>query len=470
MTLKCNGKLMLFAFIVLLTSGCFTVGPNFIKPKYDMPNKWNTSLSTESEGKKSDLILVDWWKTFDDPVLDDLISRATQGNLDLKNAVSRIRETRASWSLSKTDLLPDVNTSANFTSSKSYADNAPSGRSKLYTIDIDANWEIDLFGSLRRSSEAAKADYESMKENYNDVLISLLSEVALNYVNVRTYQKQFASVEENLETQTEIYELTKLKFDTGILSKVDVNRAKYNLEDIRSNLSGIKQNLDTAMNHIAVLLGIKPGGVHDQLSKEKPIPKVSLNIDVGLPVDLIRRRPDIRVAERELAAQTARVGVATAELYPKFTLSGLIGFESISFSDLLSSDSLNNRFGPGLTWRIFDIHSIRKNIEVQNARQEQSLINYESTILNAIEEVENALTSYVQEQMHKQSILESIKASQNLFDLTLLRYNSGLVEYINVLDIQQTLLSYQNQLDQSNSNLAQYLIKIYKALGGGWNS
>jgi NodT family efflux transporter outer membrane factor (OMF) lipoprotein len=465
-------KLILMFLSAISTVGCFAVGPDYVKPQYDMPDKWNSSLNTElNVGKKDKQYLIEWWKSLDDPILTELISRAIAGNLDLKNAIARIRETRASWGLSKADQIPSVNTSAGFTSSKSYNDNAPDSRTKSYSIGIDASWEIDLFGGLRRATEASKANYEAMKENYNYVLISLISEVALNYIEVRTNQMQLSLAEDNLKIQSEIYDITKFKFSSGLSNYLDIKRANNNLEDTRANLSSIRQNIDTALNHIAVLLGTNPGSLHEQLSRTvMPIPKASMNIDVGLPIDILRRRPDIRIAERNLAAQTALIGVAKSDWYPKFSLLGSFGIESISFSDLFKKDSMSDSFGPRITWKILNFQSIRNNIEVQNAKQEQTLLQYETTILNALEEVENAFTAYAQEQFRRQSIVESCNNAKEIYDLTLLQFNSGLIEYQVVLDSQKTLFSYQTQLGQSDGNLALCFIKIYKALGGGWNS
>ncbi|MBU1627976.1 efflux transporter outer membrane subunit [bacterium] len=464
-------KLILIFLSALITMGCFAVGPDYVKPSYDMPNKWNTSLNTESkEVTKDKQALIDWWKSFDDPVLTDLISRAISGNFDLKNAIARIRETRASWGVSKADLIPTANTSASFTSSKSYDDNANDARSKSYSIGIDASWEIDLFGGLRRAAEASEATYEAMKENFNDVLVSLVSEVALNYIEVRTYQTLLALAEDNLRIQSESYDLAKLKFSSGLSNELDLKRAKNNMEYTRANLSNIKQNIDVALNHIAVLLGANPGSLHEVLSTVMPIPKASINIDVGLPVDILRRRPDVRIAERNLAAQTARIGVAKADLYPKFSLTGSFGIESIAIDDLFSKDSMKDSFGPRITWKILNFQSIRKNIEVQNAKQEQTLIQYEAAILDALEEVENAFTAYVQEQIRRQSAVESYNNAKEIYDLTLLQFNSGLLEYQDVLDSQIALFSYQTQLGQSDGNLVLCVIKIYKALGGGWES
>jgi multidrug efflux system outer membrane protein len=248
-----------------------------------------------------------------------------------------------------------------------------------------------------------------------------------------------------------------------------VQQARYSLENTRSLIPALRTAVEEAMNRIAVLLGEQPGKVHPELEKREPIPVTPLNIAVGVPADLLRRRPDVRQAERELAAQTARIGVATADLYPKFTLNGSIGLESLSLSHL-SSGLLTAVGSPQITWAIFKGGAIRQNIEVQSALQEQYLIAYESAVLSALEEVENALVAYAEVQQRRQSLSEATDAAQKALDLAQHKYQAGLTDFNNVLDAQRSLLSFQEQLAETEGNVTSNLVRLYKALGGGWTS
>ena len=460
-------KLLSITAAVLFLGGCAAVGPDYTPPRSDVPAQWRNLLQKGDASETSDpRSLAEWWKTLNDPVLTNLISQSIAENKDLKLAMSRIRETRAQLGIAETDRFPSADASGSAVSAKS---TGKEERSERYSLGIDAGWEIDLFGRVRRSVEAARADYESVTENYRDVLVSLAAETALNYIDVRTYQKQLAVAEENLKIRKEAYELANYRYKAGLASALDVSSAKYNVEETRASIPVIERNLETAKNRIAVLTGKTPGSVHAQLAQSKALPVPGLKIAAGIPADILRRRPDIRKAERELAAQTAKIGVSTADLYPRLTLSGSIGLESISLSDLFTSDALSNSIGPRLSWNIFEAGAIRKNIEVQNARQEQALIQYESGILSALEEVENALYAYAREQARRNSLLSAFKAAQQASSLSLNQYNSGLTDFQHVLDAQRSLLSFQDQLAKSEANILTYLIQLYKALGGGWN-
>ena len=452
---------------VFAIAGCAAVGPDYTSPQSDVPAQWSNLLQKGDASETADpQSLAQWWKTLNDPILSDLISQSIAGNKDLKLAMSRIRETRAQWGIAETGRFPSADASGSLTSAKS---TGKEERSEHYSLSIDAGWEADLFGRVQRSVEAARADYESVTENYRDVLVTLIAETALNYIDVRTYQKQLAVAEENLKIRKQTYELANYRYKAGLASALDMSSARYNVEETRATIPVIERNLETAKNRVAVLTGKTPGSVHAQLAQSKSLPVPALKIAAGIPADILRRRPDIRKAERDLAAQTARIGVATADLYPRLTLSGSIGLEALSLSDLFTSDAISNSIGPRLSWNIFDAGAIRKKIEVQNAKQEQALIQYESGILAALEEVENALYAYAREQSRRNSLLSAFRAAKQASGLSLNQYNSGLTDFQTVLDAQRSLLSFQDQLAKSEANILMYLIRLYKALGGGWN-
>ena len=473
---------ILLVLFIIVVSGCPAVGPNYVRPDTTVYKNWNTQIKNDSGVKEMGAEnLANWWSALGDPLLSSLIDRAQKGNLDLKKAQASIREARARMGLAKASFSPTIEASGSATRSRGSENtggetivnsNVVSGvmTSDLYSLGFDASWELDIVGGVRRSVEAAQATLEASRENMRDVLVSLLAEVAKNYVDVRTYQARIAIAEDNLKTQEETYQLTVWRNQAGLSDELAVEQARYNLENTRANIPALRTGLDAAMNSIAVLLGEQPGGVHEELSKQEPIPAAPMNILAGVPADMIRRRPDIRKAERELASQTAQIGVATADLYPKFTLSGSIGLESISTGNLLSSGSRNYSFGPSITIPIFSGGATIQNIEIQSALQEQYLIAYKTAILGALKDVENALIAYVHEQYRRQALIDAAAAAKQAAQLSKTKYQAGLSDFSDVLDAQRSLLSYEDELATSEGMVTTNLISLYKALGGGWTS
>jgi NodT family efflux transporter outer membrane factor (OMF) lipoprotein len=292
----------------------------------------------------------------------------------------------------------------------------------------------------------------------------------MNYIDVRSYQARIAAAEGNVARQAETYQLTLWRQQAGLGDELAVQEALSNLENTRSQVPDLRSGLEAALNRIAVLLGEQPGKVHKELEKPASIPAPPVDVAVGVPADMLRRRPDVRRAERELAAQTARVGVATAELYPKFTLTGSIGIEALSVNRLVSTPTRSYSFGPSISWPIFKGGAIRANIEVQSALQEQALVEYEKTVLSALEEVENVLTAYAEEQNKMESLRLAERAANRSAEVALLKYEAGLSDFLAVLVAQRSLLSAQDQLAKSRGVVTSNLIKLYKALGGGWES
>jgi len=455
---------------ILILAGCATVGPDYVPPDTPVAATWHTQLKGGlAVGEQDPQTLAAWWTTLNDPELSSLTYRAVSGNLDLKKARARVREARARRGIAKADLFPALNAAGSATWSRTSKDTGTGKTSELYNASFDAGWELDLFGGVRRSVEAAGADLQASQEDLRNVLVSLLAEVALNYVEVRTLQARLAVAEANLEAQSETCQLTQWRYEAGLSDGLAVQQARYNLESTRSQIPTLRTGLEETMNRIAVLLGEQPGKVHAELEKRGPIPVTPPEVAVGVPADLLRRRPDVRQAERQLAAQTARIGAATADLYPKLTLSGSIGLEALSLNNA-SPGILTLSGGPQITWAIFKAGAIRQNIEVQSALQEQALIQYEATILGALEEVENALKAYAEEQRRRDDLREATDAAQKAVDLAQHKYQAGLTDFNNVLDAQRSLLSFQEQLTQSDGTVTSNLVRLYKALGGGWTS
>lgn len=462
---------LLAVLAVLILNGCATVGPDYVPPKNSLSKEWHTQLKGGLAIKEIDpRTLAAWWTIFNDLNLSSLIDRAAAGNLDLKKAWARVRESRFRRGVAKADRFPTLDAAGSATWSRYSKDTGTGNTSDLYAASFDAGWELDIFGGVRRSVEAAEGDLQAIQEDLRDVLVSLLAEVALNYVEVRTFQARLIVAEANLETQNETCQLVLWRYQAGLNDELAVQQARYNLQNTRSQIPTLRTGLEEAMNRIAVLLGEQPGKVHEELKKQVPIPVPSLTVAVGVPADVLRRRPDVRRAERQLAAQTARVGVATADLYPKFTLSGSIGLEALSTSNLSSSGAWTLSGGPRITWAIFKAGAIRQNIEVQSALQEQYFIAYEAAVLSALEEVENALVAYAEEQQRRQSLSEATQAAQKAVKLSQQKYQAGLTDFSNVLDAERSLLSSQDQLAQSDGTVTSDLVRLYKALGGGWTS
>lgn len=459
------------ALAIQIFTGCATVGPDYVSPQKSVSRGWHAQLKAGlTAGEIAPKTLAAWWKTLNDSELSSLIDRAILGNLDLKKAQARVREARARRGISRADRFPTLDAKGSATWSRTSKDTGSGKTSDLYAASFDAGWELDIFGGLRRSVEAAEADLQASQEDLYDVLVTLLAEVALNYVEVRTFQSRLTVAEANVEAQNETYQLTLWRSQAGLIDELAVEQARYNLESTRSQIPNLRAGLEEAMNRIAVLLGEEPGKLHAELEKREPVPVTPLNVAVGVPADLLRRRPDVRRAERQLAAQTARIGVATADLYPRLTLSGSIGLETLSLTHLSSSGIWNLSGGPKITWAIFKAGAIRQNIEVQRTVQEQYLIAYESAVLSALKEVENALVSYAEEQQRKQALREATEAARKAVVLAQQKFQAGLIDFSNVLEAQRSLLSFQDQLVQSEGAVTSNLVRLYKALGGGWTS
>jgi NodT family efflux transporter outer membrane factor (OMF) lipoprotein len=453
----------------LSLAGCAAVGPDYVPPRAAAPAAWHADLQGGLNAHATDpQMLAQWWKTLNDPVLTQLITQAIAGNRDLVVAQANIRAARASRGIAASALYPTLDANASATRNHSNAQIGSAGARDLYTANFDAQWELDVFGGTRRAVEAADADVEASEEQLHDVLVSLLAEVALNYVDVRSLQQQIAVAQQNLTTRSESSDISNWRYQAGLGTALDVEQARYALEQSRAQLPTLRTSLAQAMNQIAVLTGRPPGAVEALLATPAPVPVTPLSLAVGVPADVLRQRPDVRRAERQLAAQTARVGVATAAQYPNFSLLGSIGWEALSAGDLFTPAVRGTTIGANLAQPIFNAGRIRQTIAVQNALQEQALATYESTLLTALQDVEDALVAYAQEQQSRDALRAGAQAAQNAATLALDQYTSGLVDFQVVLETQRALLLLQEQLVISSGQVTADLIRIYKALGGGW--
>ena len=447
---------MLLFLLPMLMVGCMSVGPDYQRPSLpDIPDARNVEVD-----------VAEWWNQFNDPVLTDMVQRALSKNHDLKTAVARVRQARAQLVRTKAaygptfDLIGSVNRSDSSINGLS-----DTGSTTLYSTGFDAVWEIDIFGGTRRSVEAAVSDWQAIRVGLDDVRVSVASETAIAYLSVRTYQHRLTVSRANLEVQQDTYEILDDRFNIGLSNGLAVQQARYNLESTRAAIPTLEAGLESARNALSVLAGEVPGSL--QIPDIDRIPQSDLVLE-GIPADLLRRRPDIQRAERELAAQTARIGVAVADLYPKFTLSGSIGLESLASSTLFASDSGKYSIIPGVRWPIFYSGSIRNNIKIQEAVQEQYLYAYESAVLNGVQEVRDALMDYRKEKERRASLRVAVKAARAADELAQDQYSNGLSDFNNVLDAQRSLLSFQEKLAVSEGSVSQNAVRLYKALGGGW--
>ncbi|MBX3389624.1 MAG: efflux transporter outer membrane subunit [Phycisphaeraceae bacterium] len=422
-----------------------------------------------------DVELAAWWKQFGDSTLDSLIERALQGNLDLKLAQSRVKEARAARGIVVADWFPAVGAGAAYSRSRS-SDNIgfigpnPTGGTDLYTAGFDASWEIDFWGKTARGVEAADAVIGQTIEIRRDVMISLLAEVASNYVTLRGQQERLTVTERAVKAQEDSLNLTESRFRAGLVGELDVAQAKAQLENRVAQLFPIKTEMERAINRIGVLLGKPPRAFADELSPRAKLPVAPAIVNVGVPSELLKRRPDIRAAERTLAAQTARIGVATADLYPSFSITAALGLQSNQFGSWWNMSSRYWNVVPGVSWPVLDWGKIRSNIQVADARAEQSMIVYEQVVLNSFEDVESALLQMVSEQQRYGALTRAVQASARAVQLADDLYQTGNVDFRTVLDNQLNLFVAEDQAVISQALTLTSMISLYKSLGGGWES
>ncbi len=457
----------------LMVGGC-TVGPDFKKPPAELPTAWRGVSASEqapiSTTVSEPSTLIEWWKSFDDDTLTSLIERALRANPDVRQAGARIRQARAARGAGTAALWPTVDSEASYRRSGTGGGASGSGGSErgLFQAGVDAAWELDIFGGNRRNVEALSAELQAAVEDHRDVLVTLVAEVGMDYIDLRSLQQQLTIAEQNLETQRKTVDITRQRFEAGYVNGLDVASANAQAATTASQVPVLQAAIQEVIHNLSVLLGREPTALMEELHTEAPIPLAPPRVPVGIPSDLLRRRPDIRRAEARLHAATARIGVATADLFPRFSLTGSLSF---SASDLGSLANWGNRawsLGPSLQWPIFNAGRIRQNIEVQNALEEQALIDYEKAVLTALKDVETALVSYGKEQEHYRLLQEAALNSRKAVRLAMELYTGGQTDFLNVLTAQRSLYTSEEALAQSSRTLAADLVALYKAMGGGW--
>jgi len=470
----------------LLVAGC-TVGPDYKKPdmptpaSYGAPSQLQAPLSLPV-GESVDL--TQWWKQFHDAELESLINRALAQNPDLLTAQSRVREAREQEIIAGAKGLPQVNAIGNavhFHSNSSPFQQLSGGQSgggasagssgtdlKIYSAGFDATWEIDIFGQVRRSVEAAQAGSEAAQWQMRDGEVSLTAEIAADYVSLRADQARMAILDAQIKSQQDTLALIAARAKAGFVTELDVNQQRQLLVSSQAQRPALLADMLAMRHGIAVLMGQQPGTLDAELDATAPVAPVPPRLPVGLPSDLLRARPDIRMAERKLAQATANIGVAVADLYPKFDLLAALTFTSSHFSSLLSGDSLGEAGAGSITWPIFHGGQIHANIRAKEEEEKQAYYAYQKAVLGGVQNAEDALVRYETEQQRFVALQQGAKTAAASTALALQQYRAGLAMYTSVLQTQSTQLTAEDNLAQSRAALTADLIAVYKALGGGW--
>jgi NodT family efflux transporter outer membrane factor (OMF) lipoprotein len=481
-----NGCLI-FGWVIsfaLLLNAC-AVGPDYIRPDVPEPQKWIQEKDPVIKTEPADF--GRWWMVFNDPVLNTLIERASQQNLPLQIAGIRILEARAQLGIATGNLYPQsqaVEGSYTYSDVSKNTANSQRGADFHYgNIDLgfDAAWELDFWGKFRRAVESDMGKLEASIANYDDLLVTLTAEVARTYIFIRTLETRLSIARENVKIQEQSLEIAETRFKEGDVTELDVQQAKALLRDTQATIPRIQAGIRQNKNGLAILLGILPGELNELLEASKPIPTVPAEVSVGVPSKLLRRRPDIRLAERQLAAQSALIGVAKADLYPHFSLFGSIGLRASdsditaagspggsSFGDLWDSDSIEFYGGPAFSWNIFNYGRIKNRVRVQDARFQQLVVNYQNTVLRAAQEVEDAMVAFLRSRDEVKFLSESVNAATRSVDISMIQYREGLVDYQRVLDTQRFQRQEQDLLTDIKGSVVLNFIAMFKALGGGW--
>ncbi len=469
-----KAKVRLFAVIpvVLFLAGCM-VGPNFKPPQTAMPSAWEGVTKETAEQPTvvtpTPAELAEWWQEFSDPELTKLVEEAIAANLDMQFAEAQLRQARAQRGVVAGALWPAVNGSASYQRTHS-AGTPPVGGldQNLFQAGLDAVWELDIFGGIRRNVESADANIQAAQEGLRDVQVSLAAEVALNYVELRGFQQQIVIAEENLKAQRHTADITRQRFNAGFVGALDVANADAQVATTESQIPVLETSARQAIYALSVLLARPPADLVKELSETEVIPVTPPEVPIGLPSDLLRRRPDIRQAEAQIHSATAQIGVATADLFPKFSLTGSVNWQAAHFDQWFTDPSRSSSFGPSASWAIFQGGSIVSNIHVQEALRDQAFITYQKIVLTALQDVESALVAFSNEWEHRKDLNDAVVANRKAVTLAMQLYTEGQTDFLSVLDAERSLYASENALVQSTSTTATDLIALYKALGGGW--
>jgi multidrug efflux system outer membrane protein len=444
-----------------LLAGCVTVGPDYATPQ--------TAPAALQQIGTADYVadhpVATWWSQFDDPVLDQLVREALLANLDLRIAVSRVNEARAVFSERRLDLAPHVTMGVEGTRSKQPVEGQGRVETDSYSAGFDAAWELDLFGRVRRNAEAAHADLQAQRNDLQAVQVTVAAEVARNYFELRGTQKRLDVARRILQTLGETQRLTESRFDLGAGSQLEVQSSLARVRAVEADVPMLEAVEGQSRHRLAVLVGKRPGDI-DAMLVPREAPAFAKALPIGDTTELLRQRPDVRAAERRLAAATARVGVATADLFPRVSLRGFIGFLSGGWGNLVNGDNRAWQVTPSISWAAFDMGSVRARLRASEAQADGVAAQYEKAVLGALEETENALLSYAKQQAQLKLRLEQSVAARRAAELAEVRYRAGSSDFLTLLDAQRTQLAADDALAQAEAGVNVGVVTIYKSLGG----
>ena len=470
----CGNKWVVISLLSLfLVSGCAMVGPNYSRPGTEVNQNW---LDAQDQRLNTGpLECRTWWQLFQDPILDRLIETAYRENLNLRVAGVRVLEARAQLGAVVGQLYPQnqqfTGELENIKSSKRVPE------ALNYTVaalGVTASWEIDFWGKFRRAVESADAGLMNSVANYDSILVSLTGNAATLYVTIRTLERRLIIAHSNVETQQKSLQIARYRFEGGTTSRRDVEQARTLLASTEATVPALQIQLTQAKDALSVLLGMPPSLLAEQLQgRDAEIPAPPAQVVVGIPVDLLRRRPDIRQAEYNAMAQCAQIGVSKAQLYPALSLLGTFGFQSSTFNgyslgDMFLWSSRASSVGPSVTWNIFNYGQLTNLVRVQDARFQELLVTYQNTVLSAQQDVEDNLAGFLRSEEQARSLKESADAARSSLDLAVIQYRDGITDFTTVLTAQQQLLSAEDSLASALGNISTYLVGVYRALGGGW--
>ncbi len=472
-----------------LTCGCttlqeyvhngFKVGPNYSPPPAPVAQDWIEAGDAHVRTDSDDL--SKWWTVFNDPVLDDLICHAYRQNLTLREAGFRVLQARAQLAIARGELLPQSQTATGgYTRTALSIEDAnarivtPQGVVALqqffstWDYGFNLSWELDFWGRIRRAIEANADNLDASVADYDDVLVTLLGDVATNYVQLRTLQQQIEYTKANAELQRQTLTLAQARFKAGVgVGELDVDQAQSTLSETEAQIPELEIGLRQTSNRLCILLGMPPEALQEKVGPA-PIPTAPPEAVVGVPADLLRRRPDVRRAERQAAAQCARIGVAEADFYPRFGINGTFGYSAEEFSHLFRSTAMNADVGPSFQWDILNYGRLRNNVRLQDARFQELATAYQQSVLSAEQEVEDGLAVFLRAQQRAKSQAESVDAAEKAVTIVTAQYKAGTVDFTRVTQVQQSLVQQQDTLAQARGEIARGLIQVYRALGGGW--
>jgi len=438
----------------------FKVGPNYYRPSAPVADQWIDADNPQVKSEATDYSY--WWTVFNDPVMDELVYTAYQQNLPLKIAGLRILEARALRGMAAGSLFPQQQRMTGAFSRNKFSDNMypfggfPGNREyDDWVTGFDMAWEVDIWGRIRRAVEAADANVNAQIENYDDVLVILQAEVAAAYIQMRTLEQRLELARKNVELQEEILDIIEKQFRQGVVSELDVRQAKAQLAVTESLIPMLEEGHRKVQNALCLLVGMPPGSLEAELAQTAPIPVPPAEVVVGIPAELLRRRPDVRRAERQAAAQCARIGIAEAEFYPQIAITGTISVEAEQFGDLFNWNSIGGRIGPGFQWNILNYGRILNNVRAEKARFMQAVLAYQNTVLAANKEAEDAIVAFLREQQRVQSLEHAVQEVSGALEIALKLYEQGVIDYQRVLDSVQTLVLQQDALAESQGSRVQ---------------